>query len=303
MDTHGAGAFDAPASMGVPVSGEDKGNSMIEETRELQSLLEKIYRERGFDFREYKENTLKRRIGRRLRACGVDTYAGYEHVLSQDPAEYDRLFNDLTINVTSFFRDVAAFEALEKIVLPAVISRNAGTGKVIRIWSAGCATGEEPYSIAMILTEFLGRDRVLWDVTLMATDIDGRALKHAEEGIFSSGAVKGVRTPWLEKYFLQEKSGFRVQPVLRQAVIFERHDLTGDPPYRNLDLIVCRNVLIYFASPLQTRVFMAFHEGMKDGAFLLLGKAETPATNTKLMFDCVDKTAKLFRKGSVKLPG
>ncbi len=276
---------------------------MKEERLELQSFLEKIYREGGFDFREYKETTLKRRIGRRLRARGVDTYAGYEHVLSQDPAEYDRLFNDLTINVTSFFRDVAAFEALEKVVLPSVISRNAGTGKAIRIWNAGCATGEEPYSIAIILMEFLGRDMALWDITVMATDIDGRALKQAEDGIFNSGAVKGIQTPWLEKYFLQEKSGFRVQPVLRKSVIFERHDLTGDPPYRNLDLTVCRNVLIYFESPLQTRVFTAFHEGMKDGAFLLLGKSEMPATTTKPMFDCVDTTAKLFRKRSVNLPG
>jgi chemotaxis methyl-accepting protein methylase len=275
----------------------------MKERADLQQLLEKIYCERGFDFREYKETTLKRRIGRRLRARGVDTYAGYEHVLSQDPAEYDRLFNDLTINVTSFFRDVAAFEALERIVLPAVISRNAGTGKIIRIWSAACATGEEPYSIAIMLMEILGRDMSLWDITVMATDIDGRVLKHAEDGIFGSGAVKGIRTPWLEKYFLQEKIGFRVQPVLRQSVIFERHDLTVDPPYRNLDLIVCRNVLIYFASPLQTRVFTAFHEGMKDGAFLLLGKAETPGTNTRFMFDCVDKTAKLFTKIRVNVPG
>ena len=269
---------------------------MNEERRELQSLLEKIYRERGFDFREYKETTLKRRIARRLRARGVDTYAGYEGVLSRDPAEYDRLFDDLTINVTGFFRDDAAFEALEKVALPAVISRNAGTGKVIRIWSAGCATGEEPYSIAVILMELLGSDIALWDVTVMATDIDDRALKHAGDGVFSRGAIKGIRTPWLEKYFLPEKSSFRVQPALRRLVTFERHDLTGDPPYRDLDLVVCRNVLIYFASTLQSRVFMALHEGMKNDGFLLLGKSEAPAGKTSRLFHCVDSKAKLYRK-------
>ena len=157
------------------------------EITELQDLLEKIYRERGFDFREYKETTLERRIARRLRARGVDTYAGYEGVLSRDPAEYDRLFDDLTINVTGFFRDDAAFEALAKAALPAVISRNAGTGKGIRIWSAGCAPGGEPYSIPIILMELLGSDIALWMLRLWQPTLTTRRSSMPVTVFFSRG--------------------------------------------------------------------------------------------------------------------
>lgn len=266
---------------------------MAEGFKELQCLLKKIYGERGFDFREYKEGTLTRRLGRRLRAQGVETYADYARVLDHDPAEYDKLFNDLTINVTGFFRDNVAFRALEEVVLPALTSRGV---KPLRIWSAGCATGEEPYSIAMLMLERLDGDIHRWNVTILATDIDTKALDRAREGAFAPKAVEGIRPAWRDRYFFPENHGFRVQPALRQLVTFETHNLVGDPPYHDLDLVVCRNVLIYFTSVLQRRVLKGFTRGLKADGFLLLGKPEAPVGETMTLFQCVDRKAKLYRK-------
>lgn len=261
--------------------------------KQLQRLLEKIYRERGFDFREYRESTLTRRLGRRLRARGAKTYGDYAVVLDKDPAEYERLFNDLTINVTSFFRDQAAFKALEELVVPALAGRGA---KNIRIWSAGCATGEEPYSIAMLLLEILERDIGKRKVTILATDIDGKTLQRAREGVFPLKEAEGIRQAWLHRYFVRENEGFSVKRALRQLVTFETHNLASDQPYHDLDLVVCRNVLIYFTPPLQTRVLKCFYEGLKQGGVLLLGRAEVLVGETRRLFYCMDKKASLYRK-------
>ena len=269
---------------------------MSEGYKELQRLLEKVYRERGFDFREYKESTLTRRLGRRLRARGAKTYTNYARVLDQDPTEYDKLFDDLTINVTSFFRDDMAFQALEEVVLPALIHASRITHHVLRIWSAGCATGEEPYSLAMLMLEHLGEDIGRWDVTILATDIDAKALARAREGVFGPKDVEGIRPARLKRYFVAESEVFRAQPTLRRLVTFEEHSLVSDPPYHDLDLAVCRNVIIYFTPALQTQVLKDFHEGLKAGGFLLLGKAEVPVGETKGLFQCVDSKAKLYRK-------
>lgn len=266
------------------------------EDKELQRLLEKIYRERGFDFREYRESTLTRRLARRLQARGVQSYAGYARVLDQDPVEYDRLFNDLTINVTGFFRD-EAFKALEEIVLPTLMERKGQPQRCFRIWSAGCATGEEPYSIAMLLLEFLGRDIARRDCSILATDIDTRTLQRAGEGVFGPKALEGIRPEWRDRYFITAGAGSRVRPFIRKLVTFQAHNLVSDPPYCDLDLVVCRNVLIYFTPPLQTRVLKGFHQGLKRGGFLFLGKAETPTAETKGLFRCVDRKARLYRKG------
>lgn len=260
---------------------------------EIQGLLNKIYRERGFDFREYRESTLTRRLGRRLRARGAETYTDYAGILDKDPGEYDKLINDLLINVTSFFRDQAAFTVLEGLVIPALARSRA---KSIRIWSAGCASGEEPYSIAMLLMEILGSEITSRDITILSTDIDMQALKRARQGIFTPQEVEGISPALLDKYFVNENNGFHVKPALGRFVTFEVHNLVSDLPYHDLDLVVCRNVLIYFAPLLQMRVLKGFHEGLKKGGFLLLGKAEVPAGETRGQFRCLDKKAKLYRK-------
>jgi chemotaxis methyl-accepting protein methylase len=272
--------------------------------KELQCLLEKIYRERGFDFREYKETTVTRRLRRRLRARAVLTYSDYGRVLDQDTCEYSKLFDDLTINVTSFFRDEVAFKALEEAVLPALIgeyNRDVDMRGCLRIWSAGCATGQEPYSLTMLLLEMLGQEIRSWDITIWATDIDDKALQRAQEGVFTAKDVEGIRPVWLNRYFVSEGNGFHVQSVLKELVAFQSHNLVSDPPYHDLDLVVCRNVLIYFTPALQTRVLGGFHEGLKEDGFLLLGKAEVPVGETRELFCCVDKKAKLYRKAEGKI--
>lgn len=266
------------------------------EITELQDLLEKIYKERGFDFREYRRTTLVRRLARRLQSRGVETYREYAKVLQNDPAEYEKLFNYLTINVTDFFRDEVSFKVLEEIVLPTVISRNNECGKSFRIWSAGCSTGEEPYSVAILIVEFLGRNIKNWDVKILATDIDSNALECAEEGVFTLKKVANIRKPWLEKYFIPYNKRFQVKSVLRRLVVFENHNLVNGLPYRDIDLVVCRNVLIYFTPQLQSLALGKFYEAMKDGAFLFLGKAEIPGEKAKTLFECIDRKAKVYRK-------
>jgi len=266
---------------------------ITESTRGLISLMEKVYRERGFDFRGYKETTLTRRVTRRLRARGVQTYADYARVLDDDQTEYDRLFNDLTINVTSFFRDEIAFKALEEVALPALITKGETN---IRIWSAGCATGEEPYSIGMSLMGFLDRDIGLWNVSILATDIDTKALERAREGFFTTKEVEGIRPAWLGRYFIPEGGGFCVKPALKQLVIFEEHNLVSDAPYSRLDLVVCRNVLIYLNPMPQAQMIKGFYEGLKERGFLLLGKSEIPVGEARTLFNCIDKKAKLYQK-------
>jgi chemotaxis methyl-accepting protein methylase len=265
-----------------------------EDRGDLISLMEKIYRERGFDFRGYRESTLTRRLGRRLHARGVHNYTDYASVLDNDLTEYDRLFNDLTINVTSFFRDEQAFKAIEEAVLPVW---NATEGKPIRIWSAGCATGEEPYSLAMLLMEYLDIGKDPWKAHILATDIDARAIARAREGFFTMKEVEGIRPAWLNRYFHSKSGGFRVNTALKGLVTFEEHNLVSDPPYSNLDLVVCRNVLIYLNPAAQGSMISGFYEGLRRGGFLLLGKAEVPVGETQDLFKCLDRKAKLYRKG------
>ena len=273
-----------------------RGRDTTEDRKALERLLGKVYRERGFDFRDYRESTLARRLRRRLSATGARTYADYAQVLDGDPAEYNRLFDDLTINVTSFFRDEAAFRALEEVVLPALIERGTEMRRHLRIWSAGCATGEEPYSIAMLLLHRLGRSARYWDICILGTDIDTKALQRAREGVFPPKAVERIPPALVDRYLVAEHGGFRLQPVLRELVAFEVHNLVSDAPYRDMDLVVCRNVLIYFAPALQARVLRALYEGLRPGGFLLLGRAEVPAGSANALFECVSSKAKLFRK-------
>lgn len=262
---------------------------------ELQYLLEKIYRERGFDFREYRKATLIRRLDRRLRARGAHTYTGYAHVLDIDPDEYEKLFDDITINVTSFFRDEVAFKALEKVALPVLI-RRMGTRRCLRIWSAGCATGQEPYSVAMLLLQMLGQEIGQWDITILATDIDNKALARAREGYFTLKDVEDIQPGLLNECFAAEDGGFHAQSILKELVTFEAHNLVSHPLYSDLCLVLCRNVLIYFTPLLQMRVLKGFHQGLKAGGFLLLGKAEAPVGETKQLFHRVDDKAKLYQK-------
>jgi len=260
---------------------------------DLINLMEKVYLERGFDFRGYKESTLTRRLGRRLRARGVQTYTDYARVLDNNQTEYERLFNGLTINVTSFFRDEGMFKAIEEVVVPSLTVREE---KSIRIWSIGCATGEEPYSLGILLMESLDWESGSWDVSILATDIDTNALDQARKGFFTTKNAEGIRPTWLERYFIPEDGGFCVKPSIKELVTFQKHNLVTDPPYSGLDLIVCRNVLIYLNPIPQAHLIEGFYTALKKGGFLLLGKVELPVGEAGKLFHCIDKKAKLYQK-------
>lgn len=206
---------------------------MVENGPALRNLLEKILAERGFDFREYRESTLLRRIGRRLRFCGVETCEEYGCLLDRDPDEYDRLFNDLTINVSRFFRDRAAFDALAKTVLPNILESNQD--RTVRIWSAGCARGEEAYSVCMLLHDVLGENTHRWNIQIQCTDLDPKAVLSAESGIFTQKDMDRVPSRFSEAFFTRREDDYVVSSKLKQSMRFCVHDLAKTPPFKGLE--------------------------------------------------------------------
>src|SRR3972149_3032043 len=273
-----------------------------EETiKELEVLLQKIFDERGMDFRDYKRTSLKRRIQKRLEVNNLNTYAEYMKLLDSNPEEYARLFDTLLINVTEFFRDPEAFEILGNEVIPQIISRK-NKGDPIRIWSAGCASGEEPYSIGILLAEQLGEAIKDHEIRIYATDIDENALAEARRGSHSEDKLKDVKKKQIDKYFTLETGGYRINRTIRQMVIFGSQNLATDAPISHLDLIVCRNVLIYFNLDLQNKLLMRFHYGLNRDGYIFFGKSESTLVGSKL-FNPVNKKWRIFQKSPVVMAG
>ncbi|SNQ62830.1 CheR family methyltransferase [Candidatus Methanoperedens nitratireducens] len=264
------------------------------ETKELEVLLQKIFEERGMDFREYKRASLKRRIQKRLEANNLTSYAEYIKLMDSSPDEYAKLFDTLLINVTEFFRDPEAFEVLEKEVIPQIISRKK-KGDSIRIWSAGCASGEEPYSMGILLAEKLGESIYDYEIRIYATDIDENALIEARSGIYNESKLKNIKKEFIGKYFTRENGSYRISKIIRQRVIFGRQNLTKDAPISHLDLIVCRNVLIYFNHDLQNKLMMRFHYALDRDGYIFFGKSESMLMGSKL-FKPLDKKWRIFKK-------
>ncbi len=267
-----------------------------DEDSELDILLQKLFDERGMDFRDYKKASIKRRVQKRLEANNLVSYAQYIEFLDRHPDEYSKLFNTLLINVTEFFRDAEAFDILAKEVIPKIISRKK-KGDAIRIWSAGCASGEEPYSIGMLLAENLGDTLSDYEIRLYATDIDDNALIEARRGEYSENKIKKVKKEYIEKYFINEGENYRITRPIRQMVVFGRQNLTTDAPISHLDLIVCRNVLIYFNLELQNKLLMRFHYALNRDGYAFFGKSESMLVGSKL-FKPVDKKWRMFQRSA-----
>jgi len=250
------------------------GDEESETSPALLRLLEKLSAEHHFDFRDYKVTSLARRIQTRMSQAGIadpDTYI--EH-LGRHPEEAERLFNTILINITSFFRDAPAWEFLGEHVVPGLIE-SAATTQSIRVWSAGCATGEEPYSIALLLAERLGDRAASIDVKIYGTDVDEDALTVARHGLYRLEQLKEVPPALLERYFTRDGQLYRFRRDLRRWCIFGRHNLVQDPPLSHLDLVVCRNLLIYFKTNLQQRLLPRFHYALRGRGVLFLGKSES----------------------------
>jgi len=269
------------------------------DTTALDSLLEKVYRDTGYDFREYKRGTVTRRLERRLHATGTKTYLDYMWFLDAHPGEYYKLTDDLTIKVSGFFRSPYTFQQVARLVLPELTSfkRNQGE-RELRFWSTACARGEEPYSIAILLAEFLGNRRQDFNISIYATDISRQALKEAQAGIYSPEDVVGLAPTILENYFTCYDKRCVVSSNIRQMVGFSYFDLTSivRQPYVNLDCIFCCNVLIYLQSQLQERVLGMLYDSLAAPGYLILGEVETPTNSLKGKLECLDAKAKIYKK-------
>jgi len=263
---------------------------------EFDELLAMMRETRGSDFAGYKRSTLQRRVKRRMILLDLATFAEYKDYLELQPEEFGELFDSLLINVTSFFRDPLAWQALREQVLPELFSAK-GVKTPIRVWSAGCATGEEAYTLAIVLAEALGHDQFRERVKIYATDLDEDALQQARAGAYAASALADVPEKLRETYFEpnDEKQVFRRD--LRRQVIFGRNDLTRDAPISRVDLLVARNTLMYFNAEAQANVVRRFHFALSYPGYLFLGKAEMLLNHTD-DFQPVDLRKRLFRKAS-----
>ena len=239
----------------------------------FEHLLEFVRDERGFDYTGYRRPTLMRRFDKRMQTVGADGYERYEAYLSEHPEEYVELFNTILINVTGFFRDRETWELVAAEVIPHVLDERPPEAP-LRVWSAGCASGEEPYTIAMLLVEALGEEAFKRRVKIYATDVDGDALSQAREATYSAKQLESVPPELRERYFQQQNHSFAFRNDLRRAVIFGRNDLHRDPPISRVDLLVSRNTLMYFGAEVQQRILANYYFALNRGGFLVVGKAE-----------------------------
>jgi chemotaxis protein methyltransferase CheR len=262
------------------------------------ALQKRILRERGFDLSQYREKCLKRRINVRLRATGAHTYLDYMTVLKKDPTEYDRLFDTLTINVTNFFRDKSTYRVIEGTIIPELILLKKKQGKkIIRIWSAGCASGEEPYSIAILFHQVLGAKINDFLISIHATDIDEPSLEKAKRAEYEASAFSEVDERILRRYFNYNLE-FSLKEEINQMVRFKWHDLISDRPLANLDIILCRNVLIYFSRDLQVKLCTKFYQCLNRGGYLILGKTESLSGESTRLFQPVSTRERVYQKKS-----
>lgn len=262
----------------------------------IGKILKRLLEVKNVDFTLYKRNTINRRIERRMAALKIHSIAGYLELFKKSDDEVAMLFGDILIGVTSFFRDAGAFEALESELRQYI---KAKTEKSLRIWVPGCSTGEEPYALAILLSEILGTEFKSWQIQIFGTDIDDESLETARRGQYpESAALITLSNPKYRKYFNVSGDRYVVSKVIREVVIFSRHDLTYDPPFLRLDLISCRNLLIYFNADLQRRIMPTFHYSLNRNGLLFLGKSETVGSFAT-HFREVDKRNKIYRSNVV----
>ena len=261
---------------------------------DLEDLLVFIRDARGFDFTGYKRSTLGRRIRRRMQEVGATNFVEYRDHLEASAEEFGHVFNTILINVTSFFRDAETWAFLRQEIMPELIA-TADPSRGIRVWSAGCASGEEAYSLAIAFAEALGIEECAKRVKIYGTDLDEDALREARMGIYPAKNLESISPALRQKYFEPSGTQFAFCPDLRQRVIFGRHDITRDAPISRLDLLICRNTLMYFNVETQAQVIDRFHFALREGGYLFLGKAEMLLADGE-RFEVVSMRQRYFRR-------
>jgi len=259
---------------------------------EFEDLLNYIKRNRGFDFTGYKRSTLMRRVEKRMQTVGIESISEYIDYLEVDPQEFVHLFNTILINVTSFFRDCSTWDYIATKIIPQ-ITEYKELNAPIRVWSAGCASGQEAYTLAIVFAEALGLEALRSRVKIYATDVDEEALHQGRQGIYDAKEVAGVPPELLEKYFDRFDGQYTFRKDLRRSVIFGRHNLVQDAPISRIDLLVCRNSLMYFNAEAQAKIITRFAFALNEGGFLFLGKAEM-LINHSNTFKSVDLKRRIF---------
>ncbi|MGE0131567.1 MAG: chemotaxis protein CheB [Blastocatellales bacterium] len=261
----------------------------------LREVLTLINHKANVDFRPYKPSTILRRIGRRMAVTHNGNLRDYTKYLEENPEEVAELVMSFLIKVTEFFRDAQAFDYIKKNILPRIIEKARTSDKTLRLWSAGCATGEEPYSLAILVADLLGAELPQWNVKIFATDLDEGAINFARRGLYPSNVMENLPDDYRDRFFERVDHGYRISKSLRGMVIFGHQDLTRGVPFPRIDLVVCRNLLIYFNTDLQQHVLDLFAFSLSHThGYLFLGKAET-VRPSQSFYEQIDKRLKVFR--------
>jgi chemotaxis methyl-accepting protein methylase len=274
---------------------EDAQN--VADRGDASRLIAQVERERGLDLSHYRLSYVERRLGTRLRALQLATYRQYASYLTEHPEEYTRLLDAVTVNVTEFFRDAPVWKVVREDVLPALLkTKEAGGQRVLRAWSAGCATGEEPYSMVMSIASAIGErsDAFLYSVT--ATDLDPIALHTAEVGEYDISKSEQIPAPDRVRFITTDGKRFHIRPEIRDHVRFRKMNLFADEPPRSLDLIMCRNVFIYFSREQQAKVTAMFHRSLSRGGYLVLGRTEKMPPEVSAQFKPVNSKERVYQK-------
>jgi len=278
----------------VAVRASEIGQLPEKDAWAFAALKELFVREKGFDLEAYKERCILRRIYLKVRSKGHSDLGAYYRFLRRHPEELELLFQYLTINVTEFFRNPSAFQYLERTIFPRVMAENAVNG-TLEVWSAGCSSGEEPYSLAISLLRARRRHRMKARVHVLATDIDGAILDKARRGIYSRESLKNLDKEDIGEFFSEAEEGFSPSSEVRECVTFCASDILRDRPDSMHSVIVCRNVLIYFSRENQEKVITGFSSNLLEGGFLMLGKAETLIGKNRLYFESISPTERIYR--------
>jgi len=260
----------------------------------LNTIFQLIRKSTGLDFTHYRHTTIRRRIQRRMIVHKIDTLPRYVKYVQQNAAELKALYQDMLINVTSFFRNPSAFDALKTRVFPGLL-RNRSGDMPLRIWTAACSSGEETYSVAIALLESLGDKASSIPIQIFGSDVSEVSINKARNAVYPENIQGDVSLERLRRFFVKVEGGYRINKNVRDMCIFAQHNMLSDPPFSQMDLITCRNLLIYLEAPLQKNVISLFHYALKPHGFLLLGNAESVGTMTNL-FTLEDRAHKIYAK-------
>lgn len=271
---------------------------------DIQKLLQLLKKQRGFDFSGYRSSMLERRIQKRVYTTQCNDLNDYLDYVQEHDEELENLIDVFTINVSHFFRNSLCFEILQKVIIQElVLSKKSEGNSQLRIWSAGCSYGEEPYSIAMIIKDYLKNENLQIETQIFATDIDKKALIRANDGFYDNSSLRSVKYRMIQKYFTQINDGFLLSPLIKDMVQFSFHDLLDknksvpqDSIYGSFDIVFCRNVLIYFEPEFQKIIFNKLYNSLIKNGYLILGEAETPVDGYKHKFCRESKYCKIYRK-------